>query len=253
LLAAFVLLLLAAAIYVPPALYVFRTMRVARNTPELWIVPKPLSISSMVPSNGPKYAYFGFEFESPWAELKAKSETQGVAYLIFVGGYGLIVSDPWKSGEQTQVWNNIASKFGERSRYALLSRVLNETPDDLHLTISPRKMAKTVTLLNLKKIESPRIKTGLLSFHTDWMHGFQKGNPKDAETVYVAFDDREREVQLEIKGPEKLSQEQINRLLSTLRSEMFAKPFVSEVAPLQPRRSKRVESRRISGVTRCEC
>jgi hypothetical protein len=175
-----------------------------------------LSRSSMVPANGPKYSYFGFEFESPWAQLKAQSETQGGACLIFVGGYGLMVLDPSKSGEQTQVWNNIASKFGERSRYELLSRVLNETPDDLHLTISPRKMTKTAALLNLKKIESSRIKTGLLSFHTDWMHGFQKGNPKDAETVYVdAFDDREREVQLEIKGPEKLNQEQINRLFSS--------------------------------------
>jgi hypothetical protein len=203
-----------------------------RNSPEVWIVPKPLPTDALNHPAGPKLTYFGYEFESPSAEVKEVRKTESTAILNFSDCAGMVMSEPGPSGDLILAMQKGASKngrnvqdvFGQettRSSYALRSKVLNLTPGDLHLFSSRQELAGNAMLLLIKGVELQRFKNGLYSFATPWMHGFQDGDlARDRGIVIEAFDNQDRRLTLVVAakpGKSCFGQPELNHIIFSLR------------------------------------
>jgi hypothetical protein len=203
-----------------------------RNASELWIVPTPLPVTAAGKSAGKSLSYFGYEFESPWTEVKRERKFESMAILNFSNGDMITILDHKKGASPLEVMKQAATQrgsdirnvFGDettRTNYALRSKIFYLTPRDLRLSWSRREMAGNSVLLVLKQIWAPRAKGGLYSFQTEWFHGFQSGDPAHADVVIIeAFDAQDQEVELwigsEHQANNKPSQEDINRVLYSL-------------------------------------
>jgi hypothetical protein len=220
-------------VYVKPISAVLYTKWVLRNEPDVWVVPVPLSIAAPEQSVGRKFSYFGYEFETPWTELKRERNTESIVILNFANGDMVTMFAPRKDAggldamkqEAVKQGRDIRDVFGDeatRSNYALQSKILNLTPRDLRLFATRQEMVGNSILLIMKKIWTGRIKGGLYSFQTEWLRGFQEGGvPKDRAVVIEAFDAQDQKIELFI-GSEQgkdnvLSQADINRILYSLR------------------------------------
>ncbi len=208
-----------------------------RNSPEVWIVPKPLPTDVLNHPAGPKLAYFGYEFESPSAEVKEERKVASSVVLNFSNCAGMIMSEPAPSGDLILAMQKGASKngsnmqevFGQeatRSSFALRSKVLNLTPSDLRLFSSRQELAGNALLLVIKGVESQRFKNGLYSFATPWMHGFQDGDlMRDRGIVIEAFDNQDRRLTLVVAakpGKACFGQPEVNHIIFSLRPVLVA-------------------------------
>ncbi|MGC1417382.1 MAG: hypothetical protein WA817_18990 [Candidatus Acidiferrum sp.] len=179
-----------------------------RNSPEIWIVPKPMLADVSTDRTGPEVAYFGYEFESPAPDVKEERKFESAVVLSFSDCAGMSIIKPGPSGDLIEAMQQEASKRGRniqdvfgrdatRSSYAIKSKTLNLTPNDLHLFSSPREIVGNADLLIIKHTESKRFKNGLYSFATPWMRGFQEGDvQKDRGVVIEAFDHYDRRLML---------------------------------------------------------
>lgn len=203
-----------------------------RNSPEVWIVPKPLPTDVLNHPEGPKLTYFGYEFESPSAQVKEERKLESTVILNFSECAGMIMSEPGPSGDLIIALQEGASKNGHeiqdvfgkgatRSSYALRSKILNLTPGDLHLFSSRLETVGNSLLLLIKGAELQRFKNGLYSFATPWMHGFQDGDlTRDRGVLVEAFDNRDRRLTLVVAakpGKSCFGQPELNHIIFSLR------------------------------------
>jgi hypothetical protein len=176
-----------------------------RNKPELWIVPTPLPSVASEPTPGRTFSYLGYEFESPWTKVKLEKKYRSIAIVYFSDGEFISISKgpdiigamqervPKRRGTLRDVFG--AGVMG--SNYVLRSSILNSTPRDLRLFSSPREMVTNSVLLMLKPISVIAAKSGLYSFQSQSVRGFEEGTPGQANPVKIdAFDDKDREVDL---------------------------------------------------------
>ena len=234
-----VVLGLLAILYTGPITALFYTKWQARNAPEMWVVPKPLPDVSIERSAGEKFSYFGYEFESPWTEVKRERKWESIAILNFSNGAFVSILDPAHGADELELIKQEASKrgtdirnvFGDeatRSRYSLLAKILYLTPKDLSLFSSRQDMVSNSILLILKSIHTKRLKGGLYSFQTEWLRGFQEGAPEQDKMVIIeAFDAQDHKIELWIgseQGAVKLSQSEVNRILYSLHPASSSRP-----------------------------
>jgi len=215
--------------YARPIALLLYTKWEVRNATELWVVPTPLRVVGTKPSPGKTLSYFGYDFESPWTEVKRERKLESIAVLNFLDGQFISILDPAHSADELQVMKQEATKrgielrsvFGEeatRSRYALRSKILNLTPGDLHLFSPRQEMVGNSVFLIMKKIWLARSKGGLYSFETNWVRGFQVGSPaRDDMVIIEAFDAKDHEIEVWIGSENgtnyRPSQADINRIL----------------------------------------
>jgi|ERR1700735_707762 len=219
--------------YGRPILAVLYTRWEARKTPELWVVPTPLADLSTDPSPGKKFSYLGYEFESPWTQVTKERRGQSVAVVNFTDGQFIEIEKgdelfPAMQEEVAKLGGDVRYVFGGKpidSDYALISRTLYSTPRDVRLSWSRQEMAGNSALLLIKGVGVARMRSGLYSFKTDSLRGFQYGNPTHDNVVDIdAFDQKGRRISLMIgtdakPDSRKLSQSEINRILYSLRIE----------------------------------
>jgi hypothetical protein len=212
----------------------------ARKAPEMWVVPTPLADVHPEQSVGRKFSYFGYEFDSPWTDVKRERKLESVAVLNFSNGTIISIFDQAQFGDELQAikqeavsrGTDVKNVFGEeatRSKYALRSKILHLTPQDLHIFSTRREMVGNSLLLLLKSIWTKRIKGGLYSFETPWVRGFQEGGPAQDDMVIIeAFDPQDREIELYVgseKGAvQRPSQADINRILYSLHPVSMSTP-----------------------------
>lgn len=215
----------------PIALLLYTKWEVRKAT-ELWVVPTPLRVVATESPTGKKLSYFGYDFESPWAEVKRERKLESIAVLNFSGGQFISILDPAHSADELQIMKQEATKrgvelrsvFGEevtRSRYALRSKILNLTPGDLRLFSPRQEMVANSVLLIMKKIWVTRTKGGLYSFETNCVRGFQVGGPVQDDMVIIeAFDAQDHKIEVwagsEHGANYRPSQADINRILYSL-------------------------------------
>jgi hypothetical protein len=203
-----------------------------RNSPGLWIVPRPLPLALPDRAAGARVSYFGYEFDSPSAEFKEERKVESVVVLSFSNCAGIVIFKPDPAGDLVHILQLEASKRGghiedvfgwegTRSNYALLSKELNLTPGDVRLFSSRREIIANYLFLNLKNINSQRFKNGLYSFETPWIRGFQEGDlVRDRGVVIEAFDQQDRRLMLIIgakPGTSCFAQSDLNRIISSVR------------------------------------
>src|SRR5690242_16409832 len=87
-------------VYVRPVTVLLSTKWLLRNEPALWNVPRPLSLGVDRPSTGREFSCFGFEFDSPWTELKWEKQYQSALVLHFSTGGIIAVFAPVKNGSE---------------------------------------------------------------------------------------------------------------------------------------------------------
>ncbi len=226
-------------VYGRPILALVYTKWQARNAPEMWIVPIPLPDLPAERSAGRTFSYFGYEFDSPWTEVKRERKLESIAVLNFSNGAFISILDPARGSDELQAMKREATKrgtdirnaFGDevtRSNYALRSKILYLTPKDLHILSSRQEMVGNSILLLLKSIWTKRIEGGLYSFQTEWLRGFQEGIPtRDKMAIIDGFDAQDREVEVWVgseEGANKPSQADVNRILYSLRPVVASSP-----------------------------
>ena len=229
----FVALCIILFMYIRPVTVLLSTRWLLRNESALWIVPRPLSLGVHKPSTGRMFSYFGYEFESPWAELRRERQFESAVVLNFSTGGVIAEFAPAKNGSELDALKHgaasrgvdIGNLFGHeatRSNYKLRTKVLSMTPHDLRLFSARQEMVENSLLLTVKALGIRRVRGGLFSFQTDWLRGFQEGDPALDNVVFVeAFDSQDHKIELYI-GAEpaaktKPSQTDINQILLSLR------------------------------------
>lgn len=231
----FIWLLLAVLIYfyaVPIAVLLHAKWEF-RNDPKLWVVPMPLRLVNTPHRDGKRMSYFGYEFESPWAEVKRERKFESIAVLNFSGGQVISVLDPAHDVDELQAMRQAAARRGENltsvlgeeatsSRYGLLTKIWSLTPGDLRLFSPRQQMVTNSIFLEMKKTWMERVKGGVYSFQTSWLRGVQEGDPLlDGTVIIKAFDTQDRKIELLIGSEQgandRPSQDDINRILCSLR------------------------------------
>jgi hypothetical protein len=203
------------------------------DSAELWVVPRPLPDIFIEHSAGRKFTYYGYQFETPWTELKQQKTSRAMQLFYFSNGFVVMFHDPGQSVDQLKVLTSKGSgneaelkelfgKEATRSNYALRSKILYLTPRDLRLSFSRQKMVSNSVLLMLKPIWTGSLQGGLYSFQTEWLWGFQHGDPtKDKAIVIDAFDAHDHEIELSVgrgqDAAQTFSQSEINRIIYSLR------------------------------------
>ncbi len=209
-----------------------------RDSPQVWLVPTPLAVVPPDRPAGRKFAYFGYDFETPWIELTserridANDKSISAVNLTFSTGNVVVIFDPAEQNS-LQILKQEASKSGEqlsryfddqvlRTNYSKRAKEFYLTPHDMSL-FSPRlEEAGNYALIIMKSAELQRVKGGLHSFRTEGLRGFQLGNPVQDEVVIVeAYDSQDHVIKLFIAsdraGQHKVSQADINQIVCSLR------------------------------------
>lgn len=87
--------------------------------------------------------------------------------------------------------------------------------------LSRQEMAANSVLMILKLMHAGSAKGGEFSFQTDWLRGFQDGDPAiDKMTISSCFDAQDREIELWVGstvGTKKPSQADVNAIIFSLR------------------------------------
>jgi hypothetical protein len=209
---------------------VFFTLWHMHSARELWIVPQPLADVSVDNSSGRKFSVLGYELESPWTnfEKETKYQTGGVTLTFSFGEIFAYTDEDLAYLKKKAFTNLVSDTMGNAvisSNYAFRSKVLFLTPRDMHFFPSPRtRTAIDELFINYKQLleVGPAGRTGMFSFQTDAVRGFQIGNPTQSRLVEIyAFSNQDREVTIGVRqdhGPKgELTQAKINRILYSLR------------------------------------
>jgi len=224
--------------------FVWQARHDAATHPIWAIVPVALSDTSVSSARGSTLTKFGYQFDVPWKMREAKA-VEGIAF--FRADSGQETLEFWDPAIQTGLVeimrdsNEVArnamtlfygSKFVQ-SDYAFEQAVLNTTPSQLSYFWPGKKDVRAAVLLMMKPIGIPESSTGIYSFETENLRGFQSGNPAKAGSVTVkAFDAQDRQF-LFIWGTNPkstgwLTQADINLVLHTLRPAPIEKSEASD-------------------------
>ncbi|MBI2682030.1 MAG: hypothetical protein HYX26_02225 [Acidobacteriales bacterium] len=210
-------------------------------------MPKPLpSVRYEVTDTAAKkLTYYGYDFDVAWTEIKQERKYKAITVLNFSGGGFVIFQDPAQSVKALQVMSipaqyrgtSLEDLFGPevtRSNFAFQSAVLNTTPADVGLFSSRQKMVRNSIFLVFKSVVV-KSKGGLYKFQTQWVQGFQIGDPeRDATVTLIAFDARDNQIEIHIgsdkKSAHRYTQADVNRVIFSLRPAPLG-PSAAEVPP----------------------
>jgi hypothetical protein len=220
-------------VYIKPVTLLLLTRWKARANPEFWMVPRPLADVSIERTAGRTFRFYGYQFEVPWTDVKREEHLKRLELVFFSNGFVLILRDPAQSLNQLEFLTRsgiedgaglkkILGEEATASNYALRSKILNLTPHDLQLSFSRQKMVSSSVLLMLKPTWTSNLRGGLYSFHSEWLRGFQQGDPTRDKTVTIdAFDAQDREIELSVGQAsgvhQDVTQSELNRIISSLR------------------------------------
>jgi hypothetical protein len=215
-------------------MFLAHTKREFQNSPEVWIVPKPLTSGPIASSTAKAsvVSYFGYQFESPTPEVKEERKAEAVVVLNFSDCAGVAIFKPQPEGRMTSIiqrgppevsrfMKDVYGKETVSSDYALRRAILNTTPRDLSPFARRGQIVRNSVLLTLKGAESQRFKNGLYSFDSPSMRGFLEGDVAlDKDVVIEAFDHQDQLLTLVVgakPGKACFGQPELNRIIFSLR------------------------------------
>jgi hypothetical protein len=218
--------------YLRPVTFLLNEKRDARNKPELWVVPVPIDVVTSKSPVARTFSYFGYDFDSPWADVKSERNTALITALTFSGERGISFWNPEKiqdglgilraPGGRASPFEGMFGEEAMRSDFAFRSKVLNQTPADLRWRFSPQAMVGESLLLMFKGIDARKGVERVYSFETSNFRGFQSGDPNRDDTIIIdAFDAQGRTIRTFVgqkrgKGG-MVSQSDINLILTSIR------------------------------------
>lgn len=218
----------------PPISIFWMARSVANRFPGVRVVPRPLADSSISSGQRTKVVYFGYEFDVPWNDaFKTRGGKANIVLLQFESGQNLTFIVPTdQNGVLAEICQDRSMNLGalqpvfgdviNESAYNQYAVLLNATPESVR-AFGPRVQAsRALTLLFVKAVATgPALPTGVFSFQFQDKRGFQLGDPQKSQRVDLeifGMGGHYVEMVLYTEGnATRLSQPEINRLLSSLR------------------------------------
>jgi hypothetical protein len=165
-----------------------------------------------------------FSFNAPGKMLQT-FESEHARAFVFDGQKALIVSLRPKAegivkallGDDPDEARQMKQLLGEvniQSEFAVLDFCLRVTPEQVGLISSPRELTLISTMLILKSAFTP-LGHEIYSLRLKTLKGFQFGNPRTAQEIYVyLFDGDDRLYRMKFKA---VSQAEIDAVLASIR------------------------------------
>jgi len=176
----------------------------------------------LVQTPGRLFSYAGFEFESPWSDVKLEKTYETAGVVQFTNGVTIMLlnatSDlPADNKMDVKTRDALKGLFG----YDFKAATLNATPADLRILSNPKKIVLYSTLLQIKMALTPKSNGHMYSLQTPWMRGFQFGDPSADKLVQIeAYAPQDKKVIVTFSaasGAAKPTQEEVNRVIFSLR------------------------------------
>lgn len=229
----------------PVALSLWAARKVPSRTR---LVPVELTDTSVSPSTGSKFSYFGYEFELPWSDIDT-SRTQtdpksNRAVVTFRSGLQVsmtalppkdfinAVASSYTSPRLFEPF--VASEFGpeaSRSDYEFLRRLYDFTPEKMNRwTLSSSVHYRESMLLTIKSsaLLPWAADSGIFNVRNPQYSGFQQGSPVARPTgIVVTLFSEDGGVEFILSqrnydNPGGVSQPEINRVIQSVRKQNVA-------------------------------
>jgi hypothetical protein len=226
------LILTYALIFGQPTRIVWTMKKEAASTSRLWMVPIPLSNTSISEEKGTSEKFFGYQFEVPWqvgdqkqresiAFVFSQSGQEAVSFFDPAGQQGFIRMMKQTPQLRVEFLSPLYGRENVQSDYEFVRAALNASPSQLSLLVPWSKEVYAANLLRMKEAFILGPQTGLYSFEIGQLRGFQHGDPvRDKNVEVEAYDASDRKFKLIFSsksGPNGgMTQPDINRVLQTL-------------------------------------
>lgn len=234
----------------PPLVIFFTARWEAKKIPALNVALRPLTDYSV--SDGParQVSYFGYEFTAPWnsnfKEMKPKGvgivgikfdSGQTIIFKVFPDPGGLLTEAATDPSTHMEFLKDAFPDLMKRSAYDQDVALYNTTPASIHAFGPRAKSSRGMILLTLKAFAAAgEYATGAYTFDVNGKRGIQAGDPQKANHVILDvydMDGQEVEFILATKDTNRLTQPEVNRILSSLHA-VPTKPTATAVAPITP-------------------
>jgi hypothetical protein len=214
--------------------------------PHLYATPQLLKLEPCELSPSTTVTLAGFAFDTPWTAI---DETQpddedGIKVVKFTTEQAIVASDMNEvfqavgnlRSENPQTRQMLESMMGPtalESNYGFISAVVATTPSDVAILRFPTKTLGARMLLGLKDSLASNAATGLFSFHTNHVRGFQLGDPSKTNAVdIIVFDERDAPLHLMIGVKEdstvRVSQGELSCIIQSIRPADEAKEQIQQ-------------------------
>lgn len=199
----------------------------SRREPQLYVTPKPLSITNRAEVDPERISAFEYSFQVPWNQIDKRKDSRSVTIIRFQGGGIVMVFNPNQlTNLSAQLRGNardLDRVFGSRalsSGYNWMEAELMANPGDIHWW-DRRGNVRTAVLLGLKQIDILDDRA-IYRIANREMHGFQFGDPANPRhrVRLELFDvnDRRYEIMISSTAPAGLlNQPQVNAIIDSIR------------------------------------
>jgi hypothetical protein len=215
--------------------FLWKVKQLEKSNPVVWVVPQALGNTVLAKQAGLKLSIYGYEFEVPWADIdNDKTRSKGsLTIYYFRSGPFLMFMDPEKVVNAKKILladdekrRFVMQVWGEKtleSNYTLTKAVVETSPTQISIFAPRAKVLGLSILLMFKPITAMGGETGIFTFDTPTIRGFQMGDP-DKRPKYIsvrAFDMGDHQLYLTFGiqngASGQITQAEINRVLQTLR------------------------------------
>jgi hypothetical protein len=219
----------------PPLIIFFTARWESKKSPALNVAPKPLVDYSVSDGPGRQVSYFGYEFTAPWnsnfKEMKPKGigivgvkfdSGQTIIFKVFPDPGGLLTEAAKDPTAHMEFLKDAFPDLMKRSAYDQYDTLYNTTPASIHAFGSRVEATRGMILLTMKALAVfPEFATGAYSIDVNGKRGFQTGNPQKTNRLYIQMFDMDGqgiEFFLATKGTDRLTQPEVNRIISSLHA-----------------------------------
>jgi len=202
--------------------------------PVLYEAPRKLDLEDRVFTNGTTLSYFEYEFEVPWSNIGKEDKRETSVRVLFESGKGVAIISPetdinivqglrGDDPEKAKLLSILLGRELLESNHSFYNTVLRVTPNDISIFRPRNQVIRAAILLCFKRALSINGESGLFEFESHGFRGFQFGSPSISDKVILnIFDNDDRHLEILVfvapKRQAKLSQEEINHIILTLRA-----------------------------------
>ena len=237
----FALLLFAVLVYVYflgiQTLVAFNAWDLGRRVPAVKITPVPLADLTVSQSPGGTVAACGYQFETPWPDLDEAKTNSSAAVTITYYKSGLALAASCFSAHELvngflssykTTPERFARAFGDKalqSDYGLTQTMLETTPSQITILTPSQVSSGKLLVLLMKAAATPSADSGIFAIHAGDFDGSQYGDPtRQPKNIVVDLFAPDRKIEFLFAltrsgSPMRISQEEINRVLQTLRKD----------------------------------
>ncbi len=176
--------------------------------PHLYLKPEPLELQPCEAEPATTLSYFGFSTGVPWSEVEDTSESDFFTHVYFTSGHTIGFSQLPEENQPASAWRQqdpqarkaMEEFFGPGaldSHYGFFKAIISTTPDELDSAGSFQKTIGVRMRLLMKEGFARGGETGIYSFETEDIRGFQLGDPTRSDSINLTvFDRSDRQLNL---------------------------------------------------------